>query len=263
VIFGKLFPGGVHPKSHKALTVDKPIEQLPTPALVVIPFQEHGGGLSMACVRAGDLVRAGQPISITQDSTSVPCHASLAGKVKGLFSAPHPSGRMVPSIVIENEDADAVAAQSGGRQDYTRFTKQELIEIIRNAGVVDMGGGPAGAVHPRLLLSLEKKIDTLVINGLECEPYLTSDHRLLAERQDEIVEGIDIIIRIVEPAVTIIALSADRPQTVKQLADLVKGQERIKVKSYKPKYPLDAEKPLVRAVTRRRVLYGGDRKSVV
>ena len=254
----KTFRGGVHAPDRKEATRGKPIEVLPAPARVVIPLQQHTGAPCEALVKEGDLVSLGQKIGESKSFVSAPVHASIAGKVTAVQALPHPVlPKPVLSVVIEAEAAAAGSpagwpAAAGGWQ---ALDNEEIKKRIREAGVVGLGGA-AFPTHVKLSPSAEKPIDTLILNGVECEPYLTNDHRLMLERGGEILEGARIVQKVLGVRRAYLGIEANKLDAIRHMSKLAAGTG-VEVVGLKVKYPQGAEKQLIRAVLGREVPSGG------
>ena len=256
-LFGNTFSGGIHPPEKK-WTENKAIEKCPLPPFVVIPVQQHIGAPSQPIVEKGDTVRAGDPISESKGFVSVPAHTSISGTVAAVEERPHPNGAKVLSVVVErNEESDEPEPQYELDSGYAGLDKKEIVSRIQAAGLAGMGGATF-PTHVKLSPPPDKKIDTLILNGAECEPYLTSDHRLMLEEPEKILRGMEIIIKILGAKVGAIGIENNKPDAVKALQK--KAAELnlpYKVYSLHVKYPQGAEKQLIKAIANRRVPAGG------
>ena len=241
------FFGGLHPKDNKAYTRDRQIEPFAAPDVLTISMSQHIGVPCEPLVKKGDPVKKGQKIGDSR-GMCVPVHASVSGKVKAVEARPHVSGMAMMSVVIENDHQDTLCEEirPRDRAQVDAMTPEELIAVIREAGIVGMGGA-AFPTSVKLIGGIGK-IDTLIINASECEPYITADDRLCREKADEIMAGIRILIRILEPEETYIGIENNKPEAVKAL-QTVAGDTGIRVKPLPAKYPQGAEKQLIFAVT--------------
>ncbi len=247
------FDGGVHPTPHKN-TRSKPIETVPPPKEMVYPLLQHIGAICEPCVAVGDYVRIGQKIADSDASVSAPIHASVSGTVTSICEWNHPTGDRIPAIIIENdfEDNRAECFQEAC-PDYQEKTPEELIEMIREAGIVGMGG--AGfPTHVKLSSSLGR-VNTIIINAAECEPYLSSDHRVILESIDELMGGIRIVQYIMVTDQVFIGIENNKPDAISLLHKRM-GRYRNRVIILKTKYPQGGERQLIRAVTGRIVPSG-------
>jgi electron transport complex protein RnfC len=253
----KTFSGGIHPDDSKHLTEHKIIESPPLPEQVIIPLQQHIGAPSDCIVEKGQTVQSGQPLSETSKLISVPVHASISGSVKAIESRPHPSGFQSLSIIIENDGQDT--HWKGIRTepvDWDTLSPAGLKNRIKSAGISGMGGA-AFPTHVKLSPPSDKKIDTLLINGVECEPYLTADHRLMLEKPDQILQGIRILMKILRVKRAIIGIERNKPDAIQLLSKKTKKYKTVSVVSLGVKYPQGGEKQLIQAVLNRQVPSGG------
>ena len=180
------FFGGVHPHDMKAATNEKAIEQLPAPAQVVIPMSMHFGAPCTPLVKAGDHVKVGQKIGEFR-GLGAPIHASVSGTVKAVEPRPYSMGGNVMSVVIDNDGQDEVSEEVQAPANPDALSVDEMVEIVKNAGIVGMGGATF-PTHVKISGGIGK-VDTVIINGAECEPYITGDHRAMLERSEEIIGG--------------------------------------------------------------------------
>jgi len=249
------FRGGVHPREDKEATEHKPVEVLPLPARVFMPLSQHTGAPSKAVVEKGSLVKTGTLIGEPAGRISAATHASVSGTVADVADLPHPlTGRRGPTVVIDSDGTDTLDDAIKDR-DYSGFTTEQMVETLRLSGVVGMGGA-AFPTYFKLTPPKEKPIDTLLINGCECEPFLTADHRLMLEQPAEIVEGIAIMSRVLGVKNVIVAIEDNKPDAAKTMTQAA-AQSVFKVRKLKTKYPQGAEKQLIKAATRREVPSGG------
>lgn len=242
------FDGGVHPTPHKN-TRSKPIEILPPQKRMIYPLLQHIGAICEPCVAVGDYVRLGQKIADSTAAVSAPIHASVSGTVVDICDWEHPTGNRIRSIIVENdfEDKRAECFQEAC-PDYRSKTPEELIAMIREAGIVGMGG-TAFPTHLKLTSGLGR-VDTLIVNAAECEPYLSSDHRVILESIDELTGGIEIVSYIMNTSRFYIGIENNKPDAISLLHKKL-GKNRSRVIILKSKYPQGGEKQLVRAVTGR------------
>ncbi len=247
------FNGGVHPTPHKN-TRSKPIETLPPQKEMIYPLLQHIGAICEPCVKVGDYVRIGQKIADSEAAVSAPIHASVSGTVVKICDWDHPTGTRIPAIVVENdfEDNRAECFQEAC-SDYESKTPEELIAIIREAGIVGMGG--AGFPTHVKLSSALGRVNTIIINAAECEPYLSSDHRVILESIDELMGGIKLVQYMMGTDHTLIGIENNKPDAISLLHKRM-GRYRNRVVILKTKYPQGGEKQLIRAVTGRIVPSG-------
>ena len=247
------FKGGVHPDDSKSLTNQKPIEQLPPPELVILPMSMHIGAPCQPLVAVGDHVCMGQKIAEAQAPVSAPIHATVSGTVKAIGPKEHSSGVMMNSIVIENDYQDEIDP-SIAPIDHSNMSAEEMIQCIRNAGIVGHGGA-AFPTHIKLSSAIGK-VDTVIINAAECEPYLTSDHRLLLQYPGEIIEGIKLILKILGLKKALIGVEINKENTFPGIEALLPSDGSIQLCPLATKYPQGAEKQLIKSLTGREVPSG-------
>ncbi len=251
----RTFKGGVHPDDRKSLSSGKPIEPAPVPKVVRIPLQQHIGAPCKPCVAPGDAVKKGQMIGEPGGFVSAAVHSSVSGKVTGTGTVPHIFGAPVPCLVIENDGeetwADGLNVETA---DLDSMTPEQIRGRIKDAGLVGMGGATF-PTHVKVSPPPGKPpFDTFIANGVECEPYLTADHRLMLEKPEEIVEGIKLLARTVGAKRVVIAIEENKPDAVKTMREVVKTKGYdFEVASLHVRYPQGAEKQLIKALTGREV----------
>ncbi|PLX86953.1 MAG: electron transport complex subunit RsxC [Desulfuromonas sp.] len=249
----KTFPGGLHPPDSKQGSAGQAIETCPLPEELIIPMSQHIGAPAAPCVVVGDQVKKGQEIGAAKGFVSVPIHASTSGEVVAVEPRLHPMGKPLPAVVIKPDGEDRWDDSLKGA-DPSTLSVDELKDRIRAAGIVGMGGATFPA-HVKLSPPAEKKIDTLLINGVECEPFLTADHRLMLEESERILDGIDILRKVLGIKRAIIGIEANKPDAIEKLTQ--EGAARdIAVQALEVKYPQGAEKQLIDAITDREVPSG-------
>ena len=248
---GKLtFKGGIHPYEGKELSKNSPIEKYLPKGEMVYPLSQHIGAPSVPCVNKGDRVLAGQKIAEANGFVSVPLHASVSGTVKGFEKRLTAAGSMADSIIIENDQQyEETGFQAA---ELSELSKEEIIARIREGGVVGMGG--AGfPTHVKLSPKEPDKIEYVLVNGAECEPYLTSDYRRMLEEPDKIVAGLEVMLKLFDHAKGYICIEDNKPDCIAKLRELVKGHSRIEVKEVMTKYPQGGERTLIYATTGREI----------
>ena len=248
---GKLtFRGGIHPYEGKELSKDHPIEKYLPKGDLVYPLSQHIGAPSVPCVKRGDSVLAGQKIADAGGFVSVPLHASVSGTVKGIEKHLNATGSMVDCIVIENDQQyQEVEYQETRLED---LTKEEILNRIKEGGVVGMGG--AGfPTHVKLAPKDPSKIEYILVNGAECEPYITSDYRRMIEEPDKVVKGLQVILTLFDSAKGYICIEDNKPDCIAKMKELVKDIDRIEVKEVMTKYPQGGERTLIYAATGREI----------
>jgi len=249
------FRGGVHPREDKEATEHKPVAALPLPARVYIPLSQHAGAPSRPVVKKGDAVKTGTLVGEPGGRISAATHASLSGTVADVADLAHPlTGRRSPTVIIDSDGTDT-PDEAIKERDYSGFTPEQTVETLRLSGVVGMGGA-AFPTYFKLTPPKEKPIDTLLINGCECEPFLTADHRLMLEQAGGIVEGTAVMARLLGVKNVTIAIEDNKPDAVETMTAAV-ASSGFKVRKQKTKYPQGAEKQLIKACLRREVPSGG------
>ena len=247
------FPkGGVHPLESKTLTEHSPVEILPTPQEVEILLSQHFGAPCKSIVKKKDLVVEGDLIGEVEKGLGANIHTSVTGKVKKIGVSAHPISISVPSVIIETDPEAGPLERSAS--DWEGLSRDELLGRIKKAGIVGIGG--AGfPTHVKLSPPLEPKVDTLILNGAECEPYLTTDHRLMVEHPEDVMEGAKIILRILGIKECHIGIEANKPDAIEALKE-VSGKTSsngfsISIDPLKVKYPQGSEKQLIQSTTGR------------
>ena len=252
----KTFKHGIHPNYYKELTSDKAPVDMPLPEEIIIPLQQHIGAPCKALVKAKDEVQLGQKIGEAEAFVSSPVHSSVAGTVKKIEARPHPGGAKIDAIVISPSDGDQTLPPRGTQKDVAELSPDEIKEAVKNAGLVGLGG--AGfPTHIKLSPPKDKSIDTIVINGAECEPYLTSDHHMMLEAPEDLVYGAKLIMRASGAKQAFIGIESNKPQAIEKLSNLVSPGDHIEVVPLEVKYPQGAEKMLIKAAVNREVPAGG------
>lgn len=244
------FQGGIHPYEGKELTMDKPIEIYLPKGDMVYPLSQHIGAPAKPLVKKGDPVLAGQKIAEAGGFFSAHIHASVSGKVKAIEPRLTVGGNKVNSIVIENDGKFDTVDFEANVKPWEELSREEILALIQDAGIVGMGG--AGfPTHVKLSPRNVNQIDYIIVNGSECEPYLTSDYRRMLEEPEKLIEGLTIVLKLFPNASGIIAVEDNKPEALKLLKEKTEGLERITVHSMKTKYPEGAERQLIYANTGR------------
>jgi len=250
------FHGGIHPPENKQQSVQTRIRDAGVPAELVIPLSQHIGAPSNPVVSVGDHVLKGQVIAQALGFVSVPKHAPSSGTITAIEDRliAHPSGHIAPCIVIATDGKDEWIPHHG-HANYESLEKPELIELIRHAGIAGMGGaGFPSAV--KLSVKAGVTIETLIINGTECEPYITADDILMRERADQIIEGAKILRHLISPGETVIGIEDNKPEGIASLRTAAEGTG-IEIVSFPTKYPSGGEKQLIEILTGKQVPSGG------
>lgn len=249
------FKGGIHPYEGKSLTEDKDIREFRPKGDMVYPVSQHIGAPAKPLVKKGDQVLVGQLIAEAGGFVSAGIHSSVSGTVKAIESRLTSAGTKVNSIVIENDGEFHSVEFEPDDTPLADLTRETVIEKIKAAGIVGMGG--AGfPTHVKLSPKDLSAIDHIIVNASECEPYLTSDYRRLMEQPDEVIEGLRIVLAIFPGAKGIIAIEDNKPEAIRSLKEKLAGDERICVHSMKTKYPEGAERQLIYANTGRLINSG-------
>jgi len=239
------------PPDLKEATSGLAIKPMPAPAEVILPLLQHTGAPCKPKVSIGDKVKLGTLIAGSKDYLSAPIHSSVSGEVKAIEVKAHPILGQYQAIVIASDGRDGLDSAIRDRMDVVRLSTQDVRSIIRECGVVGLGGA-AFPAHVKLAPPEEKRIDSFILNGAECEPYLTSDHRLMLEKSEAIIDGMKIAMQILGVTQGFVAIEENKPDAINLFKKLVDSQ-RIRVIPLKSFYPQGAEKQLIKTVLRREV----------
>lgn len=245
------FERGIHPEYNKELSSGKPVTPAALPQRVVIPLSQHIGAPAKAEVAIGDEVKKGQVIGSSAGFVSSPVHASVSGKVIAIAAFPNAAGRMVTSFVIESDGRDESVVFTE-HPDVASLGADEIKNLIKDAGIVGLGGA-AFPTNIKLSPPKEKPIDTVIINGAECEPYLTADHRLMVERPADLIGGLKILMKILGVKEGHIGIEENKPDAIEAVTSAAAHDQNIFVHSLEIKYPQGAEKMLIKAIKGREV----------
>lgn len=247
----KTFKGGAHPYDGKKMSRDCPIEILNPGDTLVYPLSQHIGAMAKPLVKAGDRVLVGQKIAEKGGFISANIHSSVSGTVKTIEKRLVATGGMVDSIIVENDGMYEEAAPIfSGNPD--ELSKDEIIKIIEEAGIVGMGG--AGfPTNVKLSPKNADIIDSIIVNGAECEPYLTSDYRRMVEQTDKLVKGLKIVLKIFPDAKGYFGIEDNKPEAIEALLKATENEDRIEVVPLKTKYPQGGERSMIYAVTGRKI----------
>lgn len=244
------FKGGIHPKDGKALSKAKPIKTLTPKGEIVIPLSQHIGAPATPCVEVGDRVLVGQKIGEAAGFISANIHSSVSGTVKKIESRQIANGSMVNCVIIENDDS--YEEYLWEQKDYEEMSKEDIRAAIKEAGIVGMGG--AGfPTNVKLTPKDDDKIEYVIVNGAECEPYLTSDYRRMIEEPEVLIEGLKIVLSLFKNAKGIIAIEDNKLDAIVNLKKLTRNESNIEVKGVYTKYPQGGERALIYAITGREV----------
>jgi H+/Na+-translocating ferredoxin:NAD+ oxidoreductase subunit C len=254
------FPkGGVHPAEHKELTEHLAIEEMPAPDRVVLPLSMHFGAPATPIVKKKQEVQEGEVIATVEKALGASIHSSVTGVVKAIESRPHPTMVKCDALVIERDpDAPPRVYET---EDWRKVSREQLLGRIKDAGIVGLGGAGFPA-HVKLSPPPDAKVDTLVLNGAECEPYLTTDHRIMLEYPEKVVEGAMVLMKILGVRKGIIGVELNKPDAINGLSKAVKDSGtsddlEVVVQGMEVKYPQGSEKQLIYSLTGRAVPGGG------
>ena len=254
------FKGGVHIPEHKDLTKDKSIETAIDPKIVYISLHQHVGAPCEAIVSVGDSVKVGQKIGDSKAFLSAPVHSSVSGVVKGISKIYTPDGMKTDCVVIESDGLEELHESVKPFESLDKLSKEEIINLIKDAGIVGLGG--AGfPMHAKLVTADDSKIDTAILNGAECEPYITVDHRVMLEQPESIIEGLKIIMYCLDLETGYIGIEDNKKDAIEALNSSIKD-DNIKIVSLKTKFPQGDSYRMVDAILDRKVPSGGRCKDV-
>lgn len=253
----KTFPaGGIHPPENK-ITSGKAIVSLPASGTVAIPVSQHIGAPATAIVNKGDSVKVGQVIAAGKGFVTASIHSSVSGKVNRIDTIIDTTGYKQTAIFIDvdgDEWVETIDKTSEIKKDIV-LTSEEIIKRCQDSGIVGLGGATFPS-HVKLSVPDGKKCDTLIINGVECEPYLTSDHRLMVEKGEEVLTGVSILMKALKVTRALIGIENNKPDAISDLTKLAAGFPGISVHALKVKYPQGGEKQLIKALTGKEVPSG-------
>ncbi|MFW6381099.1 MAG: RnfABCDGE type electron transport complex subunit C, partial [Bacillota bacterium] len=250
------FKQGIHPDYRKELTRDKPLQDAGRPEQVIIPLQQHIGAPLSPLVDRGDHVDYGQKIADTDSFVAAPVHASVSGVVSGIKEILTPGGSTSQAIVIDADEQDELNSGLKPRKNLEEITPEEIRNTVREAGITGMGGAMF-PTHVKLSVPEDKQVDTFVLNGAECEPYLTVDHRIMIERPEAVVGGMKLMMKAVGVEQGFIGIEDNKPGAIETMEQAVAGEPGIEVKVFATKYPQGGEKMMIKAALNREVPAGG------
>ena len=246
------FKGGVHPYEGKELSENKPVQVLMPKGEMVYPMSQHIGAPATPLVAKGDKVLAGQKIGEASGFISANVICSVSGTVKAIEPRQVASGGVINSVVVENDGMYETVAGLGEDRDPAGLSRQEIRDIMKEAGIVGLGG--AGfPTHVKLTPKDENAIEYILVNGAECEPYLTSDYRMMLEEPEKIVGGLKVILQLFDNAKGVIGIEDNKPEAIARLTEIVKDEPGIEVCPLKTKYPQGGERSLINAITGRKL----------
>ena len=246
----KSFQGGVHPEEYKNLTENIPFEQMPNPKQIILPLSQHIGKPAKSLVAKKDEVKAGQLVAEAEGFVSAPIHSSVSGKVKVIEDEPNVSGFPKESIVIDSIEENKF--EKFPALDPKTITPEEIRERVKVAGIVGQGGA-AFPTFIKLTPPEDKKIDYVILNGCECEPYLTRDYRLMLDNPVKVLTGLSLIMKALNVSQGAIGIEDNKPEAIKKLSTAALVFPNISVEVVQTKYPQGAEKILIKAVLNREV----------
>ncbi len=249
------FKGGTHPHDNKEHTKDKPIREHTPSKIMVYPMSQHIGAPCEPIVQKGERVLMGQKIGESSAFVSVPVHSTVSGTVIAIEPRLHPNGTKVMSVVVENDFQDELVETIRTYDDLDSLSREEKLDIIREAGIVGHGGATFPA-HIKLNPPKDKKIDYCIVNGAECEPYLTSDYRVMLKSPDLVLNGLQEIMKILGVSKAYVGIENNKPEAIKIMSDAAKKYSGIEICALKTKYPQGSEKHLIKAITGREVPSG-------
>ena len=252
---GKFF-GGVHPTYNKGLADSRAIVEIPLPEKLVVFFAQNLGAPSQPVVKKGDEVKKGQVIAESGGFVSTPIHAPTSGKIDSIGIHPSPVGVDAPAAVIIPDGNDEWSGECNVERSSDGLSTEKIKEIIHDNGIVGMGGATF-PTHVKLSPPAGKKMDVLIINGAECEPYLTADHRLMLEHAEGILDGAALFAAVIGVGKVIIAIEKNKPDAIEIMRKAVAGHDGFSVEAMEVIYPQGAEKQLIYALTKRKVPAGG------
>ncbi len=252
------FKGGIHPDYQKEVTATLAVTPMKAPPVVVIPLKQHIGAPCepLEGIKVGARVKMGQKIADSSGFVSAPIHASVSGTIKEIGPYNHPLGRPAQAIIIESDGEDSWDEQLKPAGDLNDLSAEEIRKLVREAGIVGLGGATF-PTHVKLSPPPEKKIDIVVINGAECEPYLTADHRVMLEKPEEIIFGLKVMIKALNAEKAVIGIEDNKNDAIRVMEAVSAAEGNISVSRLHTKYPQGAEKMLIQVTTGRKVPSGG------
>ena len=246
--------GGVHPTERKEFTEHLPLERFPDPETVVIPLSMHAGAPANPVVQVGDTVKVGQVIGESAGFISSPVHSSVSGTVTAIENHGHATRGECLSVVIRSDGKNTLHESVQPHKGLDDMTPDEIVEIVRDAGIVGMGGA---GFPTSVKLKPAKPVDTILLNGCECEPLLTADHRVLLEFADDVIFGLKAILKATGAEKGLIVIEDNKPDAIELMKEKTAGYDNMDVVVARTKYPQGAEKMLIKRVTGRKVPSGG------
>lgn len=252
----RTFDHGIYPVEHKELTADKPIRRLPFAPELVIPLAQHKGAPAVSLVKVGQEVVRGEPIARAEGFVSVPMHAPATGVIRAIALAPSADGPKTPAIYLKVYHAASQEVLYDLDRDLDAMTPAQIVAAVQGAGLVGLGGA-AFPSHVKLQPPAGKVIETVVVNGCECEPYLTCDHRIMLEQSEALIRGIKLALKATGAKRAIIGVEDNKLDAVAHLRAVIPKDLPITAEAVETKYPQGAEKMLIKSLLRKEVPIGG------
>jgi len=256
LITGKRLGHGLHVPEHKEQTSRLPVRRMPFAPMLVVPLAQHTGAPAIPLVHEGQEVVRGEPIAKAGGFVSVPMHAPATGRVMRIALAPSARGDLAPAIYISPHPGASQEILYGAPQDIERMTPAEIVQAVQDTGVVGLGGA-AFPTHVKLKAPEGKTIDTVVVNGCECEPYLTADHRVMLEQPGEVLHGARIVMKALGATRAVVGVEDNKLDAVQALREALGGATDIVIEALPAKYPQGAEKMLVKVLLGREIPSAG------
>lgn len=251
------FKGGVHPSYFKELARDKPIEDLPLPEKLILPLSQSIGAYPEPLVERGDEVKEGQKIAESSAFVSALLHSPVDGQVESIGSHPTFTGAMLPCITIKvSGSSNSEVKETFSGRDFEEISPDEVRRLVKEAGLVGLGGA-AFPTHVKLSPPPDKPIDSVIINGCECEPFLNVDFRLMVEETEKLIDGFKLIMQVLNAAKGYVGIETNKPEAIKVVSKALEGKPNMKVVPLDTKYPQGSEKHLIKAILGREVPSGG------
>ena len=257
----KSFLRGIHLNDYKDETSRLPIQRFPFAPLLILPLKQNAGRAPKPIVRQGQEVTRGQKIAEADGSLSVALHAPESGVIKKIDLVPTISGQMEPGIYLQSYPGSTQEVVESKSCDWQSATPEEIVKAIQDAGIVGLGGA-AFPTHAKLIPPRDEPVDTLIINGAECEPYLTTDHRVMLEQTADIMLGIRYLVKATGARQVIIGVEANKPDAYTALCDAAKNEHNVTVEEVNAKYPQGAAKILIKALTGRETPSGAHTSAI-
>jgi electron transport complex protein RnfC len=240
----KTFPKGIHPAEYKEQTSAKPTRRLPFAPQVIVPLSQSIGKPSIAVVHKGQQVERGEVIAVADGPLSVPLHAPVTGTVKGIELMPTPSGAKKDCIIIDTQPSSSQISIRGEERDIDSMSREELIQAVKDTGMVGLGGA-SFPTHFKMTVPKGKKVHTVIVNGCECEPFMTTDHRVMLENVRNLILGIRIAMKCVDAGKAIIGVEDNKPDVLAAIKPHLSQDGNITIEAVETKYPQGAEKMLI------------------